>query len=249
MTEFQPYPEWYKQWMDYHLGLFCIDEAVVSAAFMRWWPAFEAMNVTPEEMKQATDYFHREGDSPHRIAQHFDRMLQQIADIRTKRDNLLAIKREQAAVDTVGACDNCGETGWVCVPHGKNLIQENGEWSWRLNHYSNGNLPIHYEMVVTCTCPKGIKIQSRYKDPPAAEPTGKKKRKSTSEPKVPPLSLERFEQIFTPDWRRLMRVVAAAKKTIDQTIMDNQNLATDLIDSIAKGTKLPPKPKPKGRKK
>ena len=60
MNEFVPYPDWYRLWMDFHLGLFCIDETPISAAFMRWWPAFESMRVTPEEMKEATNLFHQE---------------------------------------------------------------------------------------------------------------------------------------------------------------------------------------------
>lgn len=256
------YPQWYSDWMDYHLDLYGLaSDENVSASFMHWWPAFHAIGVQQFELMSerdangmplldslgATDIMHRQGNTPFKVSQHFDRLLATIGDIRTKRDNLLAIKREMANVDTIGVCDNCGDTGFVNVPHGKNFEKIDGVWTWKINHYGQryGN-PIHIEMVVTCTCPKGIKIQSRYKSPPTdSDTTGKKKRKKDSTPSVTPMSLERFEELFTPDWRRIMREVAATKKQIEQTRMNNVHSATDLIADLAKKAKLPPKPKPK----
>lgn len=257
------YPQWFADWMDYHLDIYGLSAEVgVSAAFMNWWPAFNAMNVQPYELLSerdengepiigklgATDIMHRQGNTPLKVSQHFDRLIGIIADERTRKEGLLAIKREMADVDTIGVCDNCGGSGWVNVPHGKSLTHENGVWIWKPHHYSEGmaKIPIHYEMAVTCTCPKEIRIQSWYTDPvsQSQSESGKKKGKSHELPPRP-LSLERYEELFTRDWRVLQREVQEARNVIDRTRDTNQNSATDLISSIANKTKLPQKPKPK----
>lgn len=250
--------------MDYHLDLFCINEATVSAAFMQWWPAFEAIKVQAFELLSerdanglpaldklgATDIMHRQRDTPLKISQHFDRLMTIIGEQRTKREDLLAIKREMANVDTVGVCDNCGETGWTNVPHGKCLKNEDGVWTWKPHHYGKQGNPIYYEMVVSCSCPKGYKIQAKYTTPPADPEKAGKRKKKESVPSTPPMSLERFEQTFTPDWRRLMREVEEAKKKINKVRMENDYSPNDLISDLAKKTNMPPKPQPpkKGRK-
>ena len=258
MNEFVPYPDWYRLWMDFHLGLFCIDETPISAAFMRWWPAFESMRVTPKEMKEATNLFHQERNSPARIAEHFDRLCAQLADIRTKRDNLLAIKRE-LDVDKIGVCTDCGDSGYVAVPHPANIAKrEDGTQFWKEHHYGEAGNPIYYRASVVCTCPKGRKVkdwQERVDVP--------KKGKAKPVEKKRALLLEDYQAKVFDGWRHELADVERRLKTIrdtksvndyDQTtakgkalaVIDPRKIAADLANRMD----VPPPPAPKkGRKK
>ena len=257
MNEFVPYPDWYRLWMDFHLGLFCIDETPISAAFMRWWPAFEAMRATAEELTEATNLFHREKDSPVRIAEHFDRLCAQLADIRTRRDNLLAIKRE-LDVDKIGACSDCGDSGYAAVPHPLNIgTRDDGSKYWKEHHYGETGNPIYYRASVVCICPKGRKVkdwQERVDVP--------KKGKAKPAEKKRAMLLEDYQMKIFDGWRREVSDVEAKLKTIretravndyDQTtakgkaiaLIDPKKMAADLSRSM----EVPPPTPKKGRKK
>lgn len=258
MNDFQPYPEWYAKWMDHHLGLFCIDETPISAAFMRWWPAFESMRVTHDELNEATKLFHLEKDSPVRIAEHFDRLCAQLADIRTRRDNLLAIKRE-LDVDNIGQCTDCGDSGYVAVPHPANIgKREDGAQFWKEHHYSEDGRPIYYRASVVCHCPKGRKVkdwQERVDTP--------KKGKAKPVEKKRALLLEDYQMKVFGEWRHELADVERRLKTIQETrnvndydqttakgkklaIIDPKKIAADLANRM----EVPPPPAPKkGRAK
>lgn len=238
MFDLQPYPEWYDQWMTYHLDLFCINEATVSASFMRWWPAFESMNVTPSEMKEASDLFKREGDSPARIAQHFDRMLQQIADIRTRRDNLLAIKRTLDA-DVIGACTDCGDSGYAAVPHPACVgTNPDGSKFWKEHHYGEAGNPIFYRASVVCICPAGRKVKD-WQERVDTPKKGKKAPKPAEKKRA--LLLEDYSVKLFEGWRQQAKIVEDRLKTLREVknIVDSD--PEQLVKSLAKSTIPPPR--------
>lgn len=254
------YPAWYADWMEYHLDLFGINDTAASPAFMRWWPAFNAMNVQPLELMSvflpngepdptqlgASDILQRQGDTPIRISQHYDRLILIIADQRTRKEDLLAIKRTIDA-DVIGACTDCGDSGYASVPHANDIgTHPDGTKFWKPHRYGEAGNPIYYRFVVVCICPAGRKIkdwQERVEQPKK----GKKQPKPAEKKRA--LLMEDYQMKFFENWRHEVRDVEARMKTLRDVKNQVDSDPEQLIKSLAKGTTLPPKPKTKTKTK
>lgn len=225
------YPAWYDEWMTYHLDLFGINEATVSASFMLWWESFEAMNVTQAELMAATKSMQGESRAPYKVGDHYFAIKAAIADVRD-----LAEQRTQHAIEEraraneqdkdKGVCVNCRDTGQAIVPHPRFC---NGE-AWRPYYHNELADPVFITAAVACSCWRGLKITANQRANSGDDDPGKKKKKA--EVSTVQLTLATYENMVNGQWRQQMAEIEAARKRVadvdDRAIKDVKSLVKSI---------------------
>lgn len=226
------YPAWYDEWMTYHLDIFGINEATVSASFMLWWETFEAMEVTAAELMGATRAMQGEARAPYKVGDHYFAIKATIADSRD-----LAEQRTQQALEAKakaeeqdkdkGVCVNCRDTGQAIVPHPRFC---NGE-KWRPYYHNEFADPVFITAAVACTCWRGLRITASQRASDRADDPGKKKKKADAV--TVQLTLSTYENMVNGQWRQQMDDMEASKKTIANVDDRASRDVKSLVKSIA----------------
>ena len=187
-------PDWYSAWVRSHLVRFGMVNPDNVAMFGSWWTPFAARNVTGQELAMATETIHNRNTHPSKASDHYLEIKLVIA---TARDS--AVKRiETNYAPDRGVCSDCGETGYIAVPHPRfcNAVE------WSPSHHNFAGDPVYATAAVICRCWKGRKFAAAQENEIL---NGAKKQTMT---------IGEYEDQVNGDWRRQMRSKLDADKAV-----------------------------------
>lgn len=213
-------PDWYSDWVRKHLVRFGLVSADNVAMFGSWWPSFAARNLTAAELSRATDAIHNRNQHPTKASDHY---LEIKIVISSARDAEMK-RSEQSDEPDRGVCSDCGETGYIAVPHPKfcNAME------WRPVRHNWAGDPVYATAAVICRCWKGRKFATAQE---ADVLNGGRKQT---------LTIGEYEEQVNGDWRRQVLERSEADKAVSnaQNAMPKateKEILQRLADSFAGG--------------
>jgi hypothetical protein len=179
-----PAPDWFDEWAEYHLrgfGLPMTDD--FAATFNIWREVFRHLRYSSADLYAATASMIASPPPPARFGELLETHLRSI-HAAVKENRRLAARATAGFGDEASTCGGCGDSGWVVVPHWRQV--DAGSWLSAATQ------------VVYCRCPVGrarlAEIEARLAEP--AKPGERRRGRS--------LTLEEYEAKVLPDWRRVM---------------------------------------------
>lgn len=169
--------EW-ETWVAHHAALFQLHTDGDVLMFSAWRPLLEHFDVG--ELLDASDWLVMESPGKNRTAFYRTDHLRQL--IRFCQSRRAEAKARLENEPTERTCRVCSDIGLVAVPEPKTLVD--GHWTapW-------------YTATVTCRCPAGL---AKYHSMTAYA-------ESKNRRGLRPMTLDHYEAIICPDWRREMR--------------------------------------------
>lgn len=208
-------PEWYSSWIRLHLVQFAIVTADNVATFGSWWQSFSALGFTPDELNRATRHVRNlpEETAPTRVGDHYHAVKLAVVNERD-RNRQKAVNYD----DSRGLCADCGDTGFISVPHPR-FCDAVG---WRPDRHNVHGDPIYTTCAVICRCWKGRQFAERQQ---AGEMEGKP-------PKT--LTIGKYEETVNGDWRRQIRERDDQRRTVSLVEAGMEKLTTkEMISRMA----------------
>ena len=207
------WPEWYTIWAALHLKTFAIVSKDNMQTLELWWPAFRSMGVEEQELHNATQRVLSCQDAPMRVADHYSAIKVSIANDRIDR-----LRRSEAAQMATGPdyskCADCGNSGWVVVPHPKHC----DAFEWRPHRYSGQGDAIHATASVLCSrCNIGKTFIARQAN-------------NEDTPREKAMVLEWYENHVNGNWREQIKDLQDQKATIRD--VEANNAARDTTSVI-----------------
>lgn len=172
----------YRAWSGRYAATFGLTSDSDAGMLVAWREVFDACGYSVAELEAARLHIASKGPPKFRT-EHLAAIHAAITD---RRGHDIANQRRASVDDDgYGACDTCGGTGWVIVPHARAI--RDGQWV-RLG------ISGYPTMAVTCGCWKGRRCVETWD----AMPPDKQK-------KYPrPMTLEYYETRICPHGRRLI---------------------------------------------
>lgn len=173
-----PATDWFDEWTEYHLrafGLPLTDDFLQT--FLVWKEVFRHLRYGSTELWAATADMVASPPPPARFGELLNSHLRAIHQ--SVRDRRKAARGGSPGTTYYSACSDCGNSGWVTVPHPRDV--DNGSWLSSLT------------AAVTCRCSAGRATIAPWE---SHDPTVKEK--------TPPMTLDRYVECVLTDWRRVM---------------------------------------------
>lgn len=208
-------PEWYSAWVKSHLVQFSLVSADTVATFGSWWQSFSALGFTPDELTRATRHVRNlpAETSPKYAGDHYHAIKLAVVNERD-RNSQKAVNYD----DSRGLCDDCGDSGFISVPHPKFC----NAMTWRPERHNHAGNPVYVTAAVVCRCWKGRKFAERQQ---ADEMDG-----------IPPktMTIGQYEEKINGDWRRQIRERDEQRRTVAHVEAGMTGASTkDLISRMA----------------
>lgn len=208
----EPMPPWYVDWAAHHIRVFAL-KGETAKAVVAWWPVFTRL-FTDADLRAATDALLA---SPADLQWAADHRRALIAEVDAARNRDRAKRRAEGGPDP---CGQCGDTGWVAVPH-PGCVPGGGHLLGLLRKPADDPTGLTRELAVTCTCLAGERTA-------AAEAARDR----------PPLTLLAYMRRY-PNWPEVeferKQVLDAARAPVEDA-----DFAT-LLARLADRAKLPPR--------
>jgi|694.fasta_scaffold06344_12 hypothetical protein len=205
-------PGWYLEWIAAYLTANDANTGTNQAMLKAWWPGFVALRADPAEMRQAIYDVLALTDRPIRTADHFAAIRSAILNRRA--DRAKAAVKDYSAEDR-GLCTECGDTGWIIVPHHKHSSAE----GWRPAYSSTAK-----EIFVTCAVLCACSIGRRFAD-------AQKERDESQRA----MGIEAYQNFVNSNWRQQM-----IDRRSDREALYRTEAAIDpkaMIGQIARGVR------------
>lgn len=128
-------------WTRHHAALFQLTSDADTNMLAAWRPLLDEYGAV--ELFAASN--HIAANVAAFRTEHLRLIRQQIARQRTEKQRQYA----EAQGETQGGCEDCGVSGWACVPHPVCVV--NGEWQWP-----------YRTTAIYCACPIGTNMRDRH---------------------------------------------------------------------------------------
>lgn len=175
-------PKWYRDWFMSHLTKFGVVNADNVAMFGTWWSSFTSWNVTSKELYAATETIHKRPKHPAKVSDHYQEIRQIIA-----ADRDAELKRTETDYDSDrGTCTDCGNAGFVAVPHPRFC----DAMEWRPTHKNEHGDSIYATAAVLCKCVVGRRMIAAQAQIDSGETRSKRS-----------MTLEHYEQCVNSSWK------------------------------------------------
>jgi hypothetical protein len=183
--------DWWDRWVLWHAKLFGMNQEAIDT--LHSWGEQWAAVYREDELVEASKRLHADANSspyPDRQRAEIIRAVEQV-----RRRRTAAATRD--AVDHPSGCDECGNTGFVVVPH-PGRDQTTGGLAGMLPMPNRPTQP-RYTLAVVCRCPRGSAV--RAQDERLA---------ADGKLKAPRLSLADYERRY-PNWRAVQEAFDAQR--------------------------------------
>jgi hypothetical protein len=180
-------PIWYIMWSDQHRRTFSLVGVTWDSVFELWWPYFDKMQYSPDELAAATLRCIGLKPIPKTTAEHLEAIKDGVTEQRVERRKQMSHLRNYEVPGGYVACSICSDSGYVFVPHPADVDQV--EWQWLPYKAKGGEL--RREMAVTCTCRRGHDAYDALAG------------MMIQRGKAPPMSLTVYET-KNPKWRKML---------------------------------------------
>lgn len=219
-------PGWYLDWVKQHRTTFGLHTAEASAAFAAWWPAFNAMSVTRDELTAATYAVLNGGPAPMRLADHYQALRTALGLVRDTARGAEQKRRLAESGNDRGTCaDGCRDTGYVTVPHPKHCSAE----GWRPYHHNAAGNPVYVTAAVACRCGAGRRLHERQQS--AAAESGQTSRVV--------MTLSSYEDTVNSNWRGHMEYRDAEAKAFAEIDYAAKASFEQAMKNFAASTRMP----------
>jgi hypothetical protein len=190
------FAEWYVEWAKEYLRLFGIATNENLTTLTLWGRSFCAMQFTYGEMKLAEAIVRNlpKETAPARVGDHYYAIKSAVTSSREMTRQKI---ETTVSADDKGRCSDCGESGFIIVPHPKFCTA----MEWRPNGNSRHGDPIFPTAAVLCRCWKGRKFDERQAQ-------------DRLDGKTVCMPVTTYEETVNANWRNQMRERAEQRRIV-----------------------------------